>query len=72
MRIVGIRWLLKEDPDRRGLEAASLVIYMKDPVEITRLRMGRRLSRTTRYDWYRYRGARWLAVVGDRRNVLVQ
>jgi len=31
----------------------SLVIYMKDLVEVTKLRMGRRLFRTTRYDWDR-------------------
>jgi len=51
VRIVGIRWLLKED--RRGHEASSLVIYMRDLVEVKRLRKGRRLFRTTRYDWDR-------------------
>ena len=52
LRILGIRWLLKED--RRGQLASSLVIYMKDPVGCgTKLRMGRRLFRTTCYDWDR-------------------
>jgi len=48
VRIVRIRWLLKEG--RRGQGASSLVIYMRDPVEVTGLRMGRRLFRTTSYD----------------------
>jgi len=43
--------LLRED--RRGQEASSLVIYMRDPVEVRSLRMGRRLFRTTAYDWDR-------------------
>jgi len=51
VKILGIRWLLKED--RREQVASSLVIYLKDPVESTRLRMGRRLFRTTVYDWDR-------------------
>ena len=51
VRIVGIRWLLRED--RRGQVASSLVIYMRDLVEVTKLRMGRRLFRTTCYDWDR-------------------
>jgi len=51
MKIVGIRWLLRED--RRGQEASSLVTYMRDPVEVRSLRMGRRLFRTTVYDWDR-------------------
>jgi len=45
VKIVGIRWLLRED--RRGQEASSLVIYMGDPVGVRSLRMGRRLFRTT-------------------------
>jgi len=49
--IVGIRWLLRED--RRGQKASSLVVYMRDPVEIRDLRMGRKLFRTTMYDWDR-------------------
>jgi len=48
---MGIRWLLKED--RRGQMASSLVIYMRDLVEVTKLRMGWRLFRTTGYDWNR-------------------
>jgi len=35
--IVGIRWLLQED--RRGQEASSLVIYMRNPVKVKSLRM---------------------------------
>ena len=49
VKILGIRWLLRED--RRRQVASSLVIYMCDPIEITKLRMGRRLFRATGYDW---------------------
>ena len=48
VKIMGIRWLLRED--RQGQVASSLVIYMRDPVEAT---MGRRLFRITGYDWDR-------------------
>jgi len=41
VKVVGIRWLLRED--RRGQEASSLVIYMRDRREVRSLRMGRRL-----------------------------
>jgi len=51
IKILGIRWLLRGD--RRGQVASSLVIYMQDPIEATKLRMGRRLFRTTCYDWDR-------------------
>jgi len=51
VKILGIRWLLRED--RRGQVVSSLVIYMQDLVEVTKLRMGRRLFRTTSYDWDR-------------------
>ena len=51
VKILGIRWLLRED--RRGQVASSLVIYMRDLMEVTKLRMGRRLFRTTSYDWDR-------------------
>jgi len=51
VKILGIRWLLRED--RRGKVASSLVIYMSDLMEVTKLRMGRRLFRTTSYDWDR-------------------
>ena len=51
VKILGIRWLLRED--RRGQVASSLVIYMRDLIEVTKLRMGRRLFRTTCYDWDR-------------------
>ena len=50
-KILGICWLLKED--RRGKAASSLVIYLKDKIEVGVLRMGRRLFRTTHYDWNR-------------------
>ena len=36
-----------------GQGTSSLVIYMKDLVEVTKLRMGRRLFRTTAYEWNR-------------------
>jgi len=36
-----------------GELASSLVIYMKDQMEVTKLWMGRRLFRTTCYDWDR-------------------
>jgi len=48
VKILGIRWLLWED--RRGQVASSLVIYMRDLIEVTKLRMGRRLFHTTSYD----------------------
>jgi len=51
VKILGIRWLLREG--RRGQVASSLVIYMKDLMEEKKLRMGRRLFRTTCYDWDR-------------------
>jgi len=51
VKILGIWWLLKEG--RRGQMASSLVIYLKEPVECTKLRMGRGLFRTTRYGWDR-------------------
>jgi len=51
VKILGIRWLLRED--QRGQVASSLVIYMRDPIEATKLRMGGRLFRTTCYDWDR-------------------
>ena len=36
-----------------GQGTSSLVIYIKDLVEATKLRMGRRLFRTTAYGWDR-------------------
>jgi len=51
VKMLGIRWLLRED--RRGQVASSLVIYMRDLMEVTKLRMGRRLFRTTFYGWDR-------------------
>lgn len=49
MNILGIRWLLKEV--QQGKAASSLVIYLKDAIHVGALRMGRRLFRTTCYDW---------------------
>jgi len=51
VRILGIRWLLRED--WRGQVASSLVIHMKGLMGVTKLRMGRGLFRSTRYDWDR-------------------
>ena len=51
MEITGIRWLLKEHGPEKA--ASSLVIYMRSTEEVRKLRMGRRLFRTTRYDWGR-------------------
>ena len=51
IRVLGIWWLLRED--RRGQVVSCLVIYMRDLMEIKKLRMGRRLFRTTCYDWDR-------------------
>lgn len=51
VNILGVRWLLKEG--RRGVAASSLVIYMKDLIEVAPLRMGRRLFCTTYHDWNR-------------------
>ncbi|KAF8440671.1 hypothetical protein BGX38DRAFT_1144485 [Terfezia claveryi] len=53
VQIQGIRWFLKEDR-RIGKLASSLVIYMTETIDLTHgLRMGRRLFRTTAYDWAR-------------------
>ena len=51
MKILGRRWLLKED--RQGKAESSLVIYLKDMIKIEALRMGRRIFHTTCYDWNR-------------------
>ena len=52
-QILGIQWLVKEDR-RTGKSASSLVIYMKNKIDLKEgLRMGRRLFRTTEYDWDR-------------------
>jgi len=50
--MVGARWLLAES-GRPGKTAASLVIYMNWAGELDGLRMGRRMFRTTTYDWHR-------------------
>ncbi|KAF8430832.1 hypothetical protein BGX38DRAFT_1263559 [Terfezia claveryi] len=53
VQILGIRWLTQEHR-RAGKMASSLVIYMKDRINLDQgLRMGRRLFRTTVYDWNR-------------------
>ena len=51
--ILGIRWLLNESR-RMGKAASSLVIYLKKGININKgVRMGRRIHRTTQYDWER-------------------
>ena len=51
--VLGIRWLLQE-PRRAGKAASSLVIYMKEGININKgFRMGRRIFRTSQYDWER-------------------
>ena len=55
--ILGIRWLLKE-PRRAGKAASSLVIYLRDGINNCvdnnlGLRMGRKIFRTTPYNWQR-------------------
>ncbi|KAF8451693.1 hypothetical protein BGX38DRAFT_1329566 [Terfezia claveryi] len=53
VQILGIRWLTQEHR-RAGKMASSLVIYMKERINIDQgLRMGRRFFRTTVYDWSR-------------------
>jgi len=52
-QILGIRWLTQEHR-RVGKLASSLVIYMKESIDLNQgLRMGRKLFRTTGYDWDR-------------------
>ena len=60
VEIMGIRWLTREHWP--GKVASSLVIYMRSAMEIGRLRMGRKLFHTTRYDWGRVsaKRTRWL------------
>lgn len=49
-KIVGIRWLLREDRGT-GKLASSLVIYLNKNIDPNQgLRMGRRVFRTTGYD----------------------
>ena len=51
--ILGLWWLVREYR-RTGKSASSLVIYMKNKVDLNKgLRMGRRIFRTTEYDWDR-------------------
>ncbi|KAF8453213.1 hypothetical protein BGX38DRAFT_1141655 [Terfezia claveryi] len=51
VQIVGIRWLLQEGR-RVGKLASSLVIYLAHSIDSTRgLRMGKRIFRTTDYNW---------------------
>ena len=52
-KIIGIRWLLQEHR-RVGKLASSLVVYLDRSVIVNKgLRMGRRIFRTTNYDWDR-------------------
>jgi len=48
--IIGARWLLQEGR-RLGKATSSLVIYLSSPKAAGKLRMGRKLFRTTRYEW---------------------
>ena len=51
--ILGIRWLLHETR-RMGKAASSLVIYLKEGININKgVRIGRRIHGTTQYDWDR-------------------
>ena len=50
---LGVLWLLQENK-RVGKMASSLVIYMKGEFDFSQgLRMGKRVFRTTEYDWNR-------------------
>ena len=52
-KIIGIHWLL-QDHRRVGKLASSLVIYLNESVIVSKgLRMGRKIFRTTNYDWDR-------------------
>ncbi|RPB28785.1 hypothetical protein L211DRAFT_237314 [Terfezia boudieri ATCC MYA-4762] len=52
-RIIGIRWLLQEGR-RVGKLASSLVIYLAEGIDTTcGFRMGRRVFRTSEYEWDR-------------------
>ena len=53
VEIMGIWWLMKDHEP--GKVAPSLVIYMKSAVDMRKIRMGRKLHHTTRYDWDRGR-----------------
>ena len=51
-QIFGTRWLVQEHR-WVGKLASSLVIYMKEGIDLNSgLQIGRRISRTTAYDWY--------------------
>ena len=53
LQILGIRWLLREDR-RLGKLASSLVIYLNNKVNINwGVHMGRKIFRTTEYNWDR-------------------
>ena len=53
IKFLGTRWLLSAER-RTGKLASSLVIYLKDKIDINRgIRMVRRVFRTTLYDWER-------------------
>jgi len=53
LKIEGIRWVVRQDK-RTGKSASSLVIYLNTDINYNqRLRIGRRVFRTTQYDWDR-------------------
>jgi len=53
VQVSGIRWFTQE---QRGIgkKASSLVIYLKEKIDSNQgLRIGRKLFRTTEYEWNR-------------------
>jgi len=55
VNITGVRWLVMDEA-RRGKTRSSLVVHLNSRKAVTLLRMGRRVYRTTRYDWNRRGG----------------
>lgn len=52
VQIWGIRWLLQQEERRIGKSASSLVIYLAKDIDIRHgLRLGRKIFRTTAFDW---------------------
>ena len=63
VHMTGIKWLLNEHAPEKA--ASSLVIYMRSEEEVGKMRMGRRLFRTTKYEW----GCRSTDAKGKRKGV---
>ena len=55
VKITGVRWLVIDEA-RKGKTRPSLVVHLNSCKTVTLLRMGRRVYRTTRYDWNRKGG----------------